>query len=173
MRVLGLDLSLTCTGAAVIDLDVLTGEAQVVDTQAIRADKLRGNERLVHIRDAVIEIAEAHRFPDLAALEGYSFGSISLAHSIGELGGVVKVALHQVGVPLQTLPPATWRKQLLGRGNLAKDEIKLEAFVRYGVRFDSTDVTEAFCIALAAARRSAGFDQPAQADRRRRREARG
>ena len=85
---MGLDLSLTSTGVSV------NGE-----TQSIRS-KNKGTKRLTEIRDEIVKIAKNEKI-EIVAIEGYSYASQhSQAHSIGELGGVVKVALKELGLPI-------------------------------------------------------------------------
>ena len=111
MRTAGIDLSLTSTGVS-IDENVF----------AIRS-KLRGHERLIEIRDELINKLVNSKV-EIVALEGYSFSSrFSHAHSIGELGGVVKVALAEAGIKLVIIPPTNRAKFATGRGNAPKDEV--------------------------------------------------
>ena len=87
MNVLGLDLSLTSTGYC------HGGEAGYIVTD------LRGPERLRKI-GREIENVIVEKQIDIVAIEGYSFASKnSQAHSIGELGGVVKVFLLNLEKP--------------------------------------------------------------------------
>ena len=79
MNTAGIDLSLTSTGVCV------NGEPF-----SIRSKK-RGVDRLIEIRDLITESVKKNNV-SYVALEGYSYASrFSQAHSIGELGGVVKV----------------------------------------------------------------------------------
>ncbi|NBR35801.1 MAG: hypothetical protein EBT80_00160 [Chitinophagales bacterium] len=107
----GIDLSLTSTGLCI--------GGQV---SSIRS-KLRGHQRLIEIRDELIKrLTEGN--VEIVALEGYSFSSrFSHAHSIGELGGVVKVALAESGIKVVTIPPTNRAKFATGRGNASKDEV--------------------------------------------------
>lgn len=118
MRVAGLDLSLTASGVAAVD-----GSTSCVKT------KLRGPARLAAIRDAVIELV----FPsaDLVALEDYSFASRDAhAHELGELGGVIRLRLHELEVPWIAIPPSSLKKYSTGRGNAKKDEVLVAAVRR-------------------------------------------
>ena len=157
MRVLGLDLSLAAPGIALVQ----PPEAPL--GQLVRVGKLTGPARLVHIghavRDAVWQLK-----PDLVAIEGYSYGSESHAHAIGELGGVVRYLLHLSSMPYEVIPVAQWRKQLFGR-NVRKDEVAKEVLKRYGVEYESLDVLEAWCVATAVYRLRRGLDKPASARR--------
>ena len=111
VKFMGLDLSLTSTGYA------CGGDMGTI------AVAEKGAERLTLIRDAVMLACREHR-PDVVILEGYSFASRnSQAHSIGELGGVVRVALHEECIPVVIVPPSSRAKFATGRGNASKMEV--------------------------------------------------
>lgn len=125
----GLDLSLTSTGIAIGD-----------STWAIDGRNLRGARRLVHIRDRILEAIANHddyTAPVVALVEGYSFSSRnSHAHALGELGGVVRVALHEVAVPVIEVPPTCRAKFATGRGNASKSEVTSSVSARTGIVWD-------------------------------------
>lgn len=114
---IGLDLSLTSTGVAI-------GRA----TWAIATKGLRDEERLVYIRDLFLDaINDLEPEPNtvfVVFLEGYSFASRnSHAHALGELGGVIRVALHEAGIPFVEVPPTCRAKFATGKGNASKSEV--------------------------------------------------
>lgn len=162
MRVLGLDLSLTGTGIALVGDEPLPERPWRLASPG----PMRGVERLSWLGSEVTGAVAMTR-PDLVAIEGYSFGARGNAlFQLGELGGVVRLLLHRQGVPFVEVAPGEWRKQLFGKGNLAKDQVRVEAFKRYGVEFDSLDVLEAWCVGTAALRRVQGLDKPEPKRRR-------
>lgn len=133
MNVLGLDLSLTCTGYS---LDRPAGLH--VGTLTTR---LRGCDRLTWLRTEIVALAEQ---ADLAVIEGYSFNSrSSQAHALGELGGVVRVALHERGIAYVDVPPAIVKKYATGKGNAGKELVLVEAVKRLGYAGSSNDEADA------------------------------
>lgn len=117
----GLDLSLTSTGFS------CGNEQKVLSTKA------RGAERLFTISTALIESIEHIERP-VVMIEGYSFASRnSQAHSIGELGGVVRVALWSRGVPYVEIPPTIRAKFATGKGNASKGEVVSAVSARTGI----------------------------------------
>jgi crossover junction endodeoxyribonuclease RuvC len=67
-------------------------------------------------------------------VEGYSFASRnSQAHSIGELGGVIRVALWEKQIPYVEIPPTTRAKFATGKGNAAKTEVMSAISARTGI----------------------------------------
>lgn len=133
MNILALDLSLTSTGYA---LDRPAGSD--VGTLTTR---LRGCHRLAWLRTEIVALAEQ---ADFAVIEGYSFNSrSSQAHALGELGGVVRVALHERGIPYVDVPPAIVKKYATGKGNAGKELVLVEAVKRLRYQGASNDEADA------------------------------
>ena len=111
MIFLGLDLSLTSTGYSCCGV---TG---------FIATPTRGAERLHIITETVLDITQEYE-ADVAVIEGYSFASrTSQAHSIGELGGCVRMRLWENKIPYVEVPPTSRAKFATGRGNASKGEV--------------------------------------------------
>lgn len=122
-KMMGLDLSLTSTGVSI------NGE-----TFSIKP-KTRGIERLVEISDRIVNFA-TNASPIAVVIEGYSFGSkFSRAHSLGELGGVVKVDLHRAGFSIVEVPPKCRAKFATGNGNANKVDVLLALKAQFPMRF--------------------------------------
>ena len=120
VRVAAFDLSLTRTGYAVPQLGTL----------APPKGRDRGMERLAWIRDRVLELAAG---AGAVVLEGYSFGSKGRAlFSLAELGGVVRLALHEAALPVVEVAPSALKKYATGRGNAGKEEVLAVAIRRLG-----------------------------------------
>lgn len=117
----GLDLSLTSTGFSC---------GELIETISVST---KGPERLATIRDRIIELLNSIENP-CVCVEGYSFASRnSQAHSIGELGGVIRVALWERGIPYVEIPPTTRAKFATGKGNAAKTEVMSAISARTGI----------------------------------------
>ena len=163
MRILGLDLSLTSTGYVLLEGDL------VVWHGVVGSSTLRDPERLqmfnTWIRRTIIE----NRLEQVA-IEGYSYGS-SQAHtrafSIGELGGVIKLAIHQARLPLHVIAPGTWKKVLCGNGSLSKKNAAVELYKRYGIEYSSQDTLDAWAVAMCRRRQELGLDKPGPKVRKR------
>lgn len=146
--VVAFDLSLTSTGVA--DRN---------GTRRIRPTST-GPARLAEIRDAVLW--ECHRtadyprpaswiphcpkcaaHPDLVVIEGYSYASGNKAHDVGEMGGVVRLALYEAGIRYGVVSPATIKIAACGKGNASKDDVLLAAVRRLGYAGNSKDEADA------------------------------
>jgi crossover junction endodeoxyribonuclease RuvC len=144
VRILALDLSLVRTGAAeaVADESIATYSIQTV---------LRGPERLVQIRDAV-----AHRAlgikprADVIVLEDYAYSRANQAHAIGELGGVVRVALHEAQVPVALVSTGQLKQYATSSGAAHKDQVMAAAARRGDREFANDDESDAWWLAQMA-----------------------
>lgn len=139
--VIGLDLSLRMSGIAEADGAVHT----------VRTGNSRGVERLIMVEKRVLLAVHRAEQIDpavLAVVEGYSYESSNRAHEIGELGGVVRVALLRVGVRVLVVAPGTVKKYATGKGNSGKYEVMLSANKRLG--YDGVDDNEADALWLRA-----------------------
>lgn len=120
--VVGLDLSLTATGWA-----------NVAGVSGVYRTKATGTERLAALRRAVdILVGAGLDSADLIVIEGYSFGSRNGGEKLGELGGVIRLLLHDRGVRWVEAPPATLKKYATGKGNAGKNDVKAAARKRLG-----------------------------------------
>lgn len=140
-RVLGLDLSLTATGVALPD-----GRVQLLRPPSCCN---RGMRRLRWFRQKIQPMLTVNRV-DWVYVEGYSFGSRnSHAHALGELGGVVRLAIFETpGVEYIDVPPSTLKKYATGKGNAKKELVLVEAVKRLG--YQGSDDNEADALWLRA-----------------------
>lgn len=116
--VVGLDLSLTQTGMCAVperwNLDWTRPTVAVAGQKLTTDAPLRAKVlRLQLIRDAVLAFCDRARATDVALLN-YAFNKTMQAHQLGELGGVVKLALVEAGLPVHVVVESSARK-LLGR----------------------------------------------------------
>lgn len=137
MRIAGIDLSLTSTGICI------DGSSQIISLN------LRGAERLSTIAHKIIDICITNNV-GLVVIEGYSYASQnSRAHSIGELGGCVRMLLWENNIPFVDVPPSIRAKFASGKGNSSK-AIVIESVKKItGISFDgkgADDCCDAFVL---------------------------
>jgi crossover junction endodeoxyribonuclease RuvC len=130
VNVVAFDLSLTSTGWA-----DSTGGGLLVP-----ANGCVGVPRLRWIRDRVL--ARSHG-ADVVVIEGYAFGRIEQAHHLGELGGVVRLALSDAGNVVAEVPPSSLKMFATGKGNAPKDLVLAEAIRKLGYSGHSKDEADA------------------------------
>ena len=125
------------------------------ETTVARFDT-RGVERLQEIHDHVT--STIYRAADngnvvATAMEGYAFGS-QMANTLGELGGVVKLAIYNTyrlygnaKFPL-IVPPTSLKKYVTGKGQgVSKSEIMLQVYKKWGAEFSDDNAADSFAIA--------------------------
>ena len=129
--VVAFDLSLCATGYARGDgVGVLTPPSAVA----------RGVARLRWIRDAVLEHCAG---ADLVVVEGYAYARMNQAYQLGELGGVIRVALVEAGFPWVEVAPSSRALFAAGKGNAAKELVLAEAIRKLDYQGSSTDEADA------------------------------
>ena len=146
--IVGLDLSLTSTGVCVLpldDVDTDTPKVLTINT------KQRGVPRLRRIRSLLVESIPSPDKTRAIFIEGYSMGSRSgKAFDIGELGGVVKVFLKDVGfVDPVLIPPTSLKKFITGKGNGKKELMREWVYRKFGLGseiFPSNDMVDAYSL---------------------------
>ncbi len=141
MIVLGLDLSLTGTGIVILNRDKL------LYSECFKPKNKSGSDRLIEIRRKVKAILTEYN-PQIICLEGYSFGSRGRAlFQIGELGGIIRILLHESGIKWIEITPSQVKKFATGKGNSGKDLILQQVYKRWGQEFKTSDEADAFVLA--------------------------
>lgn len=112
MKISAFDLSLVETGFAIQN----GGPFQVGTLKS----SSRGMQRLAWIRDRVLFHAKGS---NLVLVEGYSYASANQAHQLGELGGVIRLALYEAGLQTVELQPSKIKKLATGKGNAKKPDM--------------------------------------------------
>jgi len=153
VKVTGLDLSITATGACWTD-----GEGPTWELIRTRA---KGDRRLVEIRDRLRPIV---RGSELVLVEGYLNASKS-AGITGMVHGAVRALLMEEGIPYGTLPPSSLKKYATGNGGSKTDKraMALAAYKRAGVEFTDDNTCDAWWLWVATQDHlgRAPFDLPA------------
>lgn len=155
-HVLGLDLSLTSTGMAMIEGGKLVG-VDSVKTKGKRADTIEDRaKRLRHIADVIVEFVRADQ-TDLIVIEAPSYGSrFGSAHDRSGLWWIVTEALITAGFQVALVAPQTRAKYATGAGNSKKDIVLAHVIERYvsetTPRISNDDEADAVALAAMGAR---------------------
>lgn len=148
IKVTGLDLSLNGTGVCNNYFPKSPeGKEPYIETRRLTHD-LTGPERLIYVRDKVIGLFQG---TELACLENYAFARTNQAHQVGELGGVIRVALYEAGIEYVLVTPNQLKKFATGKGGGKdggkKEDVKLGVYKHWGKEFPSNDEADAFVLA--------------------------
>lgn len=139
---LGIDQSLVSTA-----LTYVTEGAHVTERLACPFGADRPVQRLGWYHETVGNRLDALR-PTLVGIEGYAFGAMSRAHALGELGGVIRLALLARNQRSVCIPPNTLKSFVTGNGNAEKAVMSKELFKRWGVDLDQNDEVDSAAIAI-------------------------
>ncbi|WP_098892241.1 hypothetical protein [Streptomyces sp. or3] len=139
--VIGLDLSLTCTGVAG------PGWTDIIRT------KRRGDDRLHYLVTAVGDMVKR---ADLVVMEGPSFGHGAMAghEELAGLRILVRQYCFRHRIPYGVVPPSSLKMFATGRGNATKGEVRSGVAGRYGHhtegvgRYDQADAYTAMAMGL-------------------------
>lgn len=140
---LGIDASLEGTGLCLVSV-----AGFVLRSKTVLPAGLRDMARLALIKTDTIaflgDIDVAY-----AAVEGYAFGAVNQAFSLGEVGGVLRLLLHEQGIPRVDVPPVNLKKWATGRTEADKDEM-VAAAIADGARPGDHNQADAYFLARIA-----------------------
>ncbi|NIY68019.1 crossover junction endodeoxyribonuclease RuvC [Streptomyces malaysiensis] len=104
------------------------------------------HEHFVMLRDLAGDVGRI-------CYEGYSYGSKFRREELGELGGVMKLALISAYRPsvLHVVAPTAVKKYATGSGRADKDRMLLAVYKRWGYEASSHDAADAYTLAHIAA----------------------
>lgn len=115
--------------------------------------KLRGAQRLSFINEAFQQWLKELPTPAVAGIEDYPYGIVHggrggsrSVYPLGELGGVVKLALYEANIEIFDYATQTLRKILTGKGNASKKEV-----MEWAEHFSGEKENEHISFALGAA----------------------
>lgn len=139
--VIGVDQSLTGTGICVLtaaELRTFLYEPPKGLHPVKRLDWFRAK-----FRDLFTRHPHGH-----VVLEGYAYSKNNRAHSLGELGGVLRLAILDSGLSSYVVTPSALKKFVSGKGNIAKDQMTKEVFKRFGVDVGNDNEADAAALAV-------------------------
>lgn len=150
-RYVGLDLSLTATGIAVIEEDG-TYTTRVLPSKGTKGATLR--DRGVRLHNLAADIVIAACTADIVCIEGPSYGQTTGSHhDRSGLWWLVVDALMGEDLDLIEITPAQVKKYATGKGNAGKDAVLASVIRRYDAApVETNDEADAFVLAAIAAR---------------------
>jgi crossover junction endodeoxyribonuclease RuvC len=141
---LGIDASLEGTGLCLVSVAGL-----VLRSITVLPRGLRDMARLAMIK------AETRAFVDggdvvFVAIEGYAYGAVNQAYSLGEIGGVLRLLVHEeYGLSRVDVPPASLKKWATGSPAADKDTM-VAAAISAGARPGDHNQADAYFLARIA-----------------------
>lgn len=160
---LGIDPSPTGLAFAIVDADTyhvwrLKPRTKVTREGEGRPYRLREIAEFIEarIRNLSFQVDVRH-----ICLEGYAFGQAGAAHSMGEVGGILRLKLLNSPWPEPLCFPtlvvtSQLKKFATGAGNAEKSQILKAVYKKWGVDLDDDNMADAFTLAKMAFAISAG-----------------
>jgi Holliday junction resolvasome RuvABC endonuclease subunit len=137
----GIDQSVVCTSLAFLK----NGE---ITFHRIKED-VRGPELLSIIYQRVCSSVTAQGTnPAGVAIEGYAYGAKGAYFNLGEIGGVIRLAVQQHHWPLIQVPPTVLKKHITGKGTSPKDIMIKEMYKKYDLDINDNNDADAAGLAL-------------------------
>jgi crossover junction endodeoxyribonuclease RuvC len=157
VRVLGIDPGLGCTGYAVVDQDLVSGQPVLIEAGAIRSkEKLPLAQRLVQIHVEISDVIQefdpaAMALEDLYSEYRFPRTALLMAHA----RGAICLAAAQRQVPVWSYPAAQVKVTVVGHGAASKEQVQEMVARVFGLPQIPTpnDVADAMALALTAHRR--------------------
>ena len=140
--VVGVDQSANHTGVVILDVST----RRVVD-QALIEPQQRGIDRLEYVRDKLYTLLNAHTWCVLGIHEGYSFGSVHQSFLLGEIAGIVKLALRDRCGRVEECAPTALKKYIAGHGAATKGNVRDAINARWGVHYRDDNLADAYALA--------------------------
>ncbi len=147
----GLDLSLTHTGVAVLK------DEQLVYSAVIKSKPSgpRPSDELVRIATLCARIAESisdnvDESPDIVVIEGLAFMARNTT-ALVQLAGmnyIIRLILESANIPFAIVAPTSLKKFITGKGVGDKNIILMEIYKRYGHTFLDDNEADAFGLAM-------------------------
>lgn len=144
----GLDLSLTGTGFCLKRGDTLTIETVSTKPKDFKTDL----DRLAHIRDTILRKVPAN--VKMVCIEDFFTPSnkmqLGSAIKLAMLGTVIRMTLHERGIPFVIIAPSQLKKFVTGKGTGEKSMILREVFKRWGINAADDNQADASVLAYLA-----------------------
>ncbi len=150
IRVLGIDPGLNTTGYAV--LEFAHGKAQLCEAGVVRSQAKRSlEERLGEIHEGVTDVISSLA-PQVMAVEDLfsHYERPRTAILMGHARGVICLAAHTAGIPVQHYAATQVKKMLTGSGRATKQQMQLAICREFSLPEppEPPDVADALAIAL-------------------------
>lgn len=145
----GLDQSYSGFGFVVLDE---TGHCHQKTLMKYPATKFKSDsERLARIYDDLCMYLNIHKSSGaniVVGMEGYSYGSKLNREKLGELGGIVKLAIyHTLGAVPESIPPKSLKSFMTGSGNASKEDM-VNAVQKLDPEITNHNLADAYSVAF-------------------------
>ena len=156
MIISGIDYSMSCPSLCIFDTELdftfqncdfyylIDKKTKIIEEGNIHGEYYSKDsenvKRFDHISDWAITILKNQKVTHVY-LEGYSMGSRGRVFHIAENTGVLKQKIYKEGITCEVVPPSTWKKEVVGKGNADKQHVYESMNVDLKPIFKSKSIT--------------------------------
>lgn len=156
MIIAGIDYSMSCPSLCIFDTELdftfqncdfyylIDKKTKIIEEGNIHGEYYSKDsenvKRFDHISDWAITILKNQKVTHVY-LEGYSMGSRGRVFHIAENTGVLKQKIYKAGITFEVIPPSTWKKEVVGKGNADKQHVYESMNVDLKPIFKSKSIT--------------------------------
>ena len=156
MIISGIDYSMSCPSLCIFDTELdfnfhnchfyylIDKKTKIIEEGNIHGEYYSKDsenvKRFDHISDWAITILKNQKVNHIY-LEGYSMGSRGRVFHIAENTGVLKQKIYKAGITFEVVPPSTWKKEVVGKGNADKQHVYESMNVDLRPIFKSKSIT--------------------------------
>ena len=156
MIICGIDYSMSCPALCIFDTELdftfqncdfyylIDKKTKIIEEGNIHGEYYSKDsenvKRFDHISDWAITILKNQKVTHVY-LEGYSMGSRGRVFHIAENTGVLKQKIYKEGITCEVVPPSTWKKEVVGKGNADKQHVYESMNVDLKPIFKSKSIT--------------------------------
>lgn len=157
MRIIGLDVSLRCTGIGVIERRA--GRLAAIEFSLVRNKASLPHSACLLALQRDLAAAMACTQPEAAAIEGgFFFKNAKTAMILGEARGVVIATCAAAGVPIFEYAPRLVKQSLTGFGGAEKTQVAKMVMTILGLReAPPEDAADALALAICHAQHQTGI----------------
>lgn len=152
VRVLGIDPGSRATGWGV--LECRAGRIEPIEWGVVRPGTDGGfDRRLLVIKEGILEVARRLRPTEAAVEDLFHARNVRSALKLGQVRGVVVVALAEIGLPVRAYAPALVKKAVSGTGTADKGQVgrMVKRLLSLEVAPSPADAADALAVAVCHA----------------------
>ena len=140
---MGLDLSLSATGAVLIDNEYKILKKEIITSTA------RGIERLYLMEMSFLDFIDDNKI-DLVCIESPAYGAANNLHDLGKLAGMAEMVLYKKGIKFIYAAPTQLKKYITGIGKGEKSGVILDIYKYWGEELRDNNIADAFVLSHIA-----------------------
>ena len=150
---IGLDLSLTHTGFAVINEQGCVLGSGVIKSKPCGDKPIDETRRILNIVRQVMDVIDEklpkNVSPDMVIIEGLAF--LAVGTSLVQLAGMnylLRFCLLDLEWPFLIVAPTTLKKFITGSGKGEKDQMMMSVYKNYGFEASDNNENDGYCLAV-------------------------